>query len=189
MSVWVCLMTAPIRDSQGLVIGAIAGLTNLGRLNFLDKISTYRYGKTGSYFLIAPRWRLIITGSDPSSRMGTLPAPGVSPWADPGTEGYEGSAIYIASNGVPVLSSVKHIPAANWYLMATVPTAEAIAPSHAMQERRLLAAAFLSLLVVLLTWFSPSPGRTKSAIWLVVSTPCYKLWRNAKNHYLPIKST
>ncbi|MFZ4481624.1 MAG: ATP-binding protein, partial [Rhodoferax sp.] len=56
-------------------------------------------------------------------------------------------------NGMQVLSSVKRIPAADWYMVATVPTAEAFAPIQAMQERKLLAAAFLSLLVVMLTWW------------------------------------
>ena len=149
----VLTMTVPIRDSQGVVIGAIAGLINLGRPSFLDKISQNRYGKTGSYFLIAPKWRLIITGSDNSSRMGTLPAPGVIPWIDRAVEGYEGSAVYMASNGTQVLGSVKAVPATNWYIVARVPTAEAFAPIRAMQERRLLAAAFLSVWVVLLTWW------------------------------------
>ena len=149
----VIAMTVPIRDSQGLVTGAIAGLINLGRPNFLDKISQNRDGKTGSYFLVAPKWRLIITGSDESSRMGTLPAPGVIPWVDRAIEGYEGSAVYMASNDMQVLSSVKRIPAANWYLVASVPTAEAFAPIRAMQERNFLVSAFLSLLVSLLTWW------------------------------------
>lgn len=149
----VITMTVPIRDSQGLVIGAIAGSINLGKLNFLDKLSKSRYGKTGSYFLIAPKWRLIITGSDPSSSMGALPVPGDVPWVDRAVEGYEGSAVYVASNDKQVLSSVKRIPAADWYLVASVPTAEAFAPIRAMQERRWLVAAFLSVWVVLLTWW------------------------------------
>ena len=149
----VITMTAPIRDSQGLVIGALAGLINLGKPNFLDKLSKNRYGKTGSYFLISPKLRLIITGSDKSSIMGALPPPGDIPGVDRAVEGYEGSAIYMVSNDVQVLSAVKAIPAANWYLEARVSTAEAFAPIRTMQERRLLAAAFLSVWVVLLTWW------------------------------------
>ena len=149
----VITMTVPIRDAKGQVIGAMAGLFNLGRPNFLDKVSKHRYGKTGSYFLVAPKWRLIITGSDPSSNMGALPAPGAIPWVDRSVGGYEGSAVYMASNGTQVLSSVKAIAAANWYLVARVPTAEVFAPIRALQERRLLAAAFMSLLVMLLTWW------------------------------------
>ena len=149
----VITMAVPIRDAQGQVIGAMAGLLNLGRPNFLDKVSKHRYGKTGSYFLVAPKWRLIITGSDPSSNMGSLPAPGAIPWVDRGVAGYEGSAVFVASNGTQVLSSVKTIPAANWYLVARVPTAEVFAPIRALQERRLLAAALLSLLVMILSWW------------------------------------
>jgi hypothetical protein len=44
----VFVMAAPIRDPQGKVIGALAGVTDLGKPNFPDIIAENRYGKTAS---------------------------------------------------------------------------------------------------------------------------------------------
>jgi hypothetical protein len=56
-------IAAPIRDPQGKVIGALSGLTDLGKPNFLDQIIGSSYGKSGGYFLVAPQYRLIVTAS------------------------------------------------------------------------------------------------------------------------------
>jgi hypothetical protein len=40
-------MTVPVRDARGKVIGAMVGVTNLGKPNFLDTLTQGTYGKTG----------------------------------------------------------------------------------------------------------------------------------------------
>ena len=146
-------MAAPIRDAQGKVIGALAGATNLGQPSFLDKITDNHYGKTGGYLLVAPQHRLIVTATDKSRIMETLPAPGSYPAIDRFVQGYEGSALFVNPLGVEVLSSAKHIPVAGWKMAALLPTAEAFAPIHDMQQRILLATIFLTLLAGVLTWW------------------------------------
>lgn len=66
----------PIRDARDEVIGVIGGVVDLRLPNFLDKITRSSYGKKGSYLLIAPQPRLIVTSTDKSRVMETLPAPG-----------------------------------------------------------------------------------------------------------------
>ena len=146
-------MTVPIRDSQGKVIGALAGVVNLGSPNFLDKIAGIRYGKTGAYLLVAPQHRLIVTASDKKRVMEALPAPGVSPILDRRSQGYEGSEIFVNPVGVEVLSSAKGVPFAGWYLAAILPTSEAFSPVRIMQQRMLLATVLLTLLAGGLTWW------------------------------------
>lgn len=146
-------MTVPIRDAQGKVIGAFAGVTDLGKPNFLDKITESRYGKTGGYFLAAPQYRLNITATDKSRIMQPLPAPGAVPAIDRFVRGYEGSDLYVNPLGVEVLVSAKGIPVSGWKIVATLPTAEAFAPIHAMQQRMLLATIFFTLLAGGLTWW------------------------------------
>ena len=145
-------LAVPIRDPQGQVIGALSGVVNLGLPNFLDQIAQGYYGKTGGYLLVAPQHRLIVTASNKSRIMETLPAAGVSPTIDRFIGGYEGTAIFINPLGVEVLQSSKGIPVAGWYLGVQLPTAEAFAPSHAMQQRMLLATLALTLLATGLTW-------------------------------------
>ncbi|MBL8428666.1 MAG: PAS domain-containing protein [Dechloromonas sp.] len=146
-------MTAPIRDTHGKVIGAVAGVTNLGLPNYLDKIQNSVFGKTGSYLLIAPEARLIVTASDKARIMETLPAPGVNSMIDRFLQGHEVTETFVNSRGVEMLRSSRKIPVTGWYVSALLPTAEAFAPIHAMQQRVLIATMLLTLLAGGLIWW------------------------------------
>jgi PAS domain S-box-containing protein len=146
-------MGVPIRDRQGKVIGALGGVTDLGKPNFLDKITDSRYGKTGGYLIVAPQHQLIVTATDKTRIMEKRPDSGVNPILDRRTQGYEGSEIFTNPKGVEVLNSSKGVAVAGWYVAATLPTAEAFAPIKAMQQRMLVATLFLTLLAGVLTWW------------------------------------
>ena len=85
----------PIWDTQGKVIGVLAGTTNLAMPNFMDKISQSRYGMSGGYFLVARQYRLIVTASDKTRVMEQFPASGINPSLDHFIQGYEGFAVYV----------------------------------------------------------------------------------------------
>ena len=149
----ILVMAVPIRDARDKVIGALAGVTDLSKPNFLDRITQGRYGSTGSYLLADPQRRLIVTASDKSRIMEVLPAPGVNPSIDRLLQGYEGSSLLVNAHGVEVLLSSKRISLAGWDIVASLPAAEAFAPIRAMQQRMLLATIFLTLLAGGLTWW------------------------------------
>ena len=144
-------MVAPVRDEQGKVIGALVGVTDLSQPNFLDIVSDSRYGKSGGYLLVAPQYRQVVTATDKSRIMETLPALGINPLIDRFMQGYEGSDVFTNPLGQEVLISAKNIPIAGWYMVASLPTSEAFAPIHAMQQRMLLVTIFLTLLAGFLT--------------------------------------
>jgi PAS domain S-box-containing protein len=146
-------MAVPIRDTQGRVVGALSGVTDLSKPNFLDKITGNAYGKTGGYVLVAPKQRLIVTATDKSSIMETLPAQGAYPEIDRFIAGGEGSELFVNPLGVEVLVSAKGIPAAGWYTAALLPTYEAFAPVREMQQHMLTAAIVLTLLAGGLSWW------------------------------------
>jgi len=146
-------MTVPIRDGNGRVIGAFAGVTKLGEVNFLDKIQRGQFGRGGGLLLVAPRERMIISASDKTRSMEILPPPGANPMLDRFIGGFEGPAVLISPHGVEVLASSRAVPAANWYVAATIPTAEAFAPIREMQQRMLISSLVLTLLAGLLTWW------------------------------------
>ncbi len=146
-------MIVPIHDAKGSVIGALMGVTDLGKPNFLENITESRYGKTGGYVLSAPMYRLIITATDKARIMETLPAPGSIPALDRFIQGYEGSAVYVNPQGVEVLASAKGVPVASWNVAAILPTAEAFAPLQDILQRMLLATICLTLLAGVLTWW------------------------------------
>lgn len=153
LSVPVFGMAAPIRDAQGRVIGALAGVTNLAEPNFLGALVGSRYGKTGGYVLLAPQRRVIIVATDKSLVMQQLPAAGVSSLVDSHVRGETRPLISTNAQGVEVLSSVASIPVAGWRLVLSLPTDEAFGPIRAMQWRLLLATIVLTLLAGGLTWW------------------------------------
>lgn len=147
-------MAVPIRNNQGEVVGALGGVTNLGQANFLDRVSQSPYGENGGYhLLVAPQSRQIVTASDKSRVMEMIPAPGINPSYDRFYLGRGASGVVTNPLGVEVLSASAEIPTSGWYVMVSLPTAIAFAPIHAMQQRRLLATLFLTLLAVGLTWW------------------------------------
>ena len=146
-------INAPIRDADGKVIGALFGVINLAKPNFLDRIGENRYGRTGGYLLIAPQQRLIVTATDKSRIMQSLPARGINPQIDRFVQGYEGYVVYVNAVGVEILNSVANVPVTGWYLAANLPTAEAFAPIQDMQRRILIATIVLTLLAGALTWW------------------------------------
>ncbi|NDP39713.1 MAG: PAS domain S-box protein [Rhodoferax sp.] len=166
------VMAVPIKDAAGAVIGFLAGVVNLNQPNFLDLATRNTYGRDGDYFVVAPQHRLNVTTSNKNRIMATLPAPGVNPALDRYAQGREGSDIFINPLGVEVLGSAKRIPAAGWYVAITLPTQQAFAPIHAMQQRMLLAAALLTVLAAALTWWLL--GRQLAPL-LTASTTLHKL--------------
>jgi len=149
----VLVMAAPVRDGTGRVIGAVAGVTDLGRSNFLDTITSHRYGETGSFHVVSAQHRLIVTSSDRSRVMQALPPPGANAVIDRLMQGYEGTVVLKNQLGTDVLNSGRRVPVAGWDIVASLPVEEAFAPIGHMQRRMLAAAAALTLLVGGLVWW------------------------------------
>jgi PAS domain S-box-containing protein len=149
----VIVMAVPIRDAQEIVIGALIGVTDLGEPNFLDKVADNRFGQTGGFVLVAPKYRQIITSGDKRRMMELLPPPGKIPLNDRFIDGHEGAGILINPLGVEVLTAAKSVPSAGWYVGVSLPTEEAFAPVHALNRRLLTTAILLTLIVGLITWW------------------------------------
>ena len=146
-------MTVPIFDANHKVIGTLTGATNLGMPNFLDRIAENRYGKTGGYLLVAPQYRLVVTATDKRRAMEVLPSAGVNPTIDRFIDGFEGYLVYVNQLGEEMLTAVKRIPVAGWYLAIVLPADDAFAPIRDMQLRLLMATIGLTLLVGVLMWW------------------------------------
>ena len=146
-------IAVPVRDAQGRVIGALAGVTDLSKPNFLDKVTEGSYGKSGGYLVVAPQHKLFVTATDKSRVMQPLPAAGLNAMHDQYMQGFEGYGVAVSSRGVLELSAAKRIPTAGWFVAATLPAEEAFAPIDAMMQRALLSILVFSLLGGVLTWW------------------------------------
>ena len=147
------VMAAPMRDAKGHITGVVAGLVNLKEPSFLDAVQSTPFGKRGDFLLVAPDQRLVITSSDRHRIMERLSPEGVNPQIDRFIQGMEGTAVLRNPMGVEVLSSVKRVPTANWYVAVTLPTSEAFAPVKDLEQRLFLNTAVLSLLACACVWW------------------------------------
>ncbi len=146
-------MAAPIHNPRGEVIGAVVGITDLSQANFLDVISEGHYGETGGYVLLDPQRRRVITAFDRQRIFEQLPAIGQIPAIDRFLAGFEGTQIFQSPHGAEVLASHKRLQPSGWILSVMLPTEEAFAPIHEMEQRMLTATALLTLFAAALTWW------------------------------------
>ncbi len=146
-------VAVPIVDAQGAVAGVLVGLTNLQRRNFLDRITDNRYAKTGAYLVSEPGARQVVTASDKTRILETLPPPGADPVADYLLQRHEGFSLLRNRQGMDVLVSSKQVSESGWTVAAVLPTNVAFAPIRTMQQRMLLATLGLTVLAGLCTWW------------------------------------
>jgi diguanylate cyclase (GGDEF)-like protein/PAS domain S-box-containing protein len=138
----------PIKDSQGNVIGALAGVIDLGKPSFLDKIAEHRYGRSGYFELREIKTNLIITGTDKRQVMQES-----SHSIDRQLQAGEQAVIAVNALGQDILSSAVRISYADWLIVASLPTAEAFAPIYSMERRILLATILLTIVAGGMTWW------------------------------------
>jgi PAS domain S-box-containing protein len=96
---------------------------------------------------------LVITATDRRRIMQPLPAAGVNWLIDRHVEGYDETGVTVNPLGVEVLASARRIPVAGWFIVASLPTAEAFAPIRALQQRMVIATLILTVLAGVLTWW------------------------------------
>jgi diguanylate cyclase (GGDEF)-like protein/PAS domain S-box-containing protein len=146
-------MAAPIRNQDGDIIGALAGITDLGKSSFLDHITMTRSGAQSYVLLVDMPSRLIITSTNKNRLMEPLPAPGKNWLIDKYLAGEEQTGIMVDSSGEEVLSSAKIIDSTSWYVAAAIPASQVFAPVYQKKQQLILITMLLTLLVALLTWW------------------------------------
>lgn len=153
LGVPVVVMAVPIRDLGGKIVGVLAGVTNLHHASFLDTETDRDIGRKATYLLVSTEHRLVITSSDKSRVMELVPPAGMNPAIDRYMAGHEGTSTFINPLGVEVLTSVKQVPSANWYVAVALPTAVAFEPLQSLQVHLLMGIALLTLGAGLLSWW------------------------------------
>ena len=145
-------LAVPVRNAAGEVIGVLAGLVRLDRVNFLSRLTAHRFGKTGHFFLIDASQRLIFAASERTRLLEVLPAAGVDPWTDRFVQGFEGTARVVNPKGLEVLVSIQQIPQTQWYASVTQDPEEAFGQIDAIKLRARLLGLVLVLLCLGLIW-------------------------------------
>jgi len=143
----------PIRGPDGRFMGAVLGVTNLNQPNFLDQVSSARFGRTGDFMVTDARARLFIASSNQRRALQPGPVAGVNPVYDRYIAGHEGSGVAVNSMGVEELSSSVKIGDTGWLMQSVLPTSEAFLVVRQMQRRLLVSAVVLTLFAGLVAWW------------------------------------
>lgn len=144
------IMAAPVRDDAGKLVAVLAGVALLNTQGFLDKFLEARLGATGSFLLISPADQLFVAASDPAMVLRPTPAPGINPLHDKAMAGLRGSGITVNAKGVEELSSMVSVPSTGWFVVARMPTEEALGPVHVLRGYILKSTLFLVALMLIL---------------------------------------
>lgn len=147
----IIVLTAPVFDRQGRMVGMLAGALNLVRPNFLGKLGTASIGRTGNFALFGHD-RTIIMSGERERIMTRGPAPGVSRNFDHAIAGPSGWEEDVNASGLRAVFSYKRLRSVPWVLMAALPVEEAYAPIVAAQTRIVEVALLLGLLLAPLVW-------------------------------------
>ena len=143
----------PIKNKDGKIVGALAAVINLSESNFMDRIERSYVSSAANYLLIDATHRVIVASSDKERLMERLPGPLINPVLDKFIGGFEGSEIFINPRGLEVISGVKHLNNANWYVAVSLPTSIAFAPIDSMERRIFIMTLLLTFLSGGLTWW------------------------------------
>ncbi len=120
-------MAVPIKDASGQVRGVLAGITTLAAPDFLYLPQQSRIGVGGGFLLISPRDQLFVASTRPEMVLKPTPPPGINLLHDRAMAGYRGSGVTINAQGVEEISAMASVPSTGWFVVARIPTAEALA--------------------------------------------------------------
>jgi len=146
------VLTAPLFNTAGEVVGMLAGSVDLTNNNFLGKLAHVPIGKRGYLYLFDTERTLVMHPDERRILKQDVPL-GVNLGFDKAIAGFDGTIETVNSKGLPMLATFKHLNATNWILAANFPQAEAYAAID-KTKRILVAALFAAIaLSVGVVWF------------------------------------
>jgi diguanylate cyclase (GGDEF)-like protein len=119
-------MATPVKDASGSVRAVLVGVTALATPGFLSFTDQDRIGKLGGFLLISPRDQLFIASTKPEMVLKPTPKPGINLLHDRAMQGYRGSGTTVNAFGVEEISAIASVPSTGWFVVARLPTAEAL---------------------------------------------------------------
>lgn len=119
-------MAIPVKDASGKVRAVLMGVTALAAPGFLSFTDQDRIGKQGGFLLISPRDKLFIASTVPSMVLKPTPSPGVNALHDRAMQGYRGTGTTVNAFGVEEISAIASVPSTGWFVVARLPTTEAL---------------------------------------------------------------
>lgn len=148
-------IAAPVKDASGKVRAVLLGVTALATPGFLSFTDQDRIGKQGGFLLISPRDKLFIASTMPGMVLKPTPEPGVNLLHDRAMQGYRGTGLTVNAFGVEEISAIASVPSTGWFVVARLPTTEALSVMARTKQYMLLHSswavfAFVAVAAILL---------------------------------------
>jgi PAS domain S-box-containing protein len=148
----VVVITAPLFNGSGQVVGMLAGSIDLTGKNFLGKIARTTIGGSGYLYLFNTDRTLIMHPKEKYILTKEV-HPGQNSGFDRAIAGFEGTGETVNSAGVAMLTTFKRLSTTNWILAANLPQSEAYAGLGKV-KRYMAALCFAALLCsLLIAWY------------------------------------
>lgn len=163
-------LAAPVVSASGQVIAAVVGLTYLSDPDFLGNLlHSQRPSSHGGFLLISPTDHLFIASSQPDMVLKPTPQPGVNRLHDQAMAGFRGTGTTVNARGVEEISAVVSVPSTGWFVVARIPTSEALITvtrlnAFMLRNGLLSFAVFTAIFLTILFWvFRPLLRATAAA--------------------------
>jgi len=146
-------IAVPMRNAQGQVMGALVGVIELSKPNFLADLMADSHGASGNMLLIAQPWNVVVFSTVKKQLLQGPSQLGLGTELSSFVKEPDGTTTLTDMNGTEVLASSSNIALANWKLVATLPTADAFAPANRLMRNMALATAAATLFCTfLIAW-------------------------------------
>ena len=146
------MMTAPVFDKNGVLVGILSGAMDLMGENILRDFSKIKIGKAGYLYLSTLESRTMIMHPD-TKRILKPVSPGTNLLYDKAIGGFEGTGEAVNTYGVRMLVSVKHLKANKWILAANYPISEAHEILFDLEKKFFLAASVGIICILFLVFY------------------------------------
>ena len=147
----IVVISVPILDDNGKLVGIIGGVVNLHRSRLLEPLSSTKVGETG-YFYLVSQDRLTLMHPDKTRLLTPITTPGSNQELDRALdEQFEGTVESVNSQGLQGLFSFKRLPSTNWVLAAVLPSNEAFESVNKLRLQMMLFTVLSLILAVITT--------------------------------------
>ncbi len=131
--VMIFLATAPISDSDGRIVGVLAGALDMNGERMLGSIGRMKLGNSGYFF--ATSWdNTLLLYPDEKLLMRRDIHPVPAEYLERAVHGFSGAVETVAQNGESVLSTLVKLQSTGWVLGANRPTREAYSQFNNQQR-------------------------------------------------------
>jgi diguanylate cyclase (GGDEF)-like protein len=136
-----------IKDADGRRRAVLIGVTDLLAADMLGAIPDSQLGASGSFLVISPADKVFVVGSDPAFTLKATPPPGVNALHDSAMAGFRGTGVTVNAFGIEELSAIAAIPSTGWFVVARMPTSEALSVVEKVQ-RHIVIGGIISALIL-----------------------------------------